>query len=416
MQTDPVILAGQRARMAAKELAVLSSDQKNFILENMAQALLANSDRLMEANRTDMQQAEAAGRNKAFLDRLCLTARVIQGMAEGLQSLKRLPDPLGAISGWTAAEGIRIEKVRVPLGVAAIIYEARPNVTADVAGICIKTGNASLLRGSSDALESNRVMAALLDEAAAAAGAPQYAVQLIDDSSREGAARLMRMNQYVDVLIPRGGAALIRSVTEGATVPVLVTGTGNNHLFVDDSADLEQALAVIENAKCQRPATCNALETLLIHEAIAPLFVPQITERLHARGVELRGCEKSRMLAPEMLPVTEEDYDTEFLDLILAVRIVSGLEEALEHIARYTTCHSEVILTNDLAHAERFTAAVDAAAVYVNASSRFTDGGQFGFGAEMGISTQKLHARGPIGLEEMCSYKYVVKGDYSVRK
>lgn len=416
MLNTTLIEQGKLARQAAYELGLLGSEQKNEILKAMAKALTERSNYILDCNIQDVATAKAQGATLAFIDRLSLSYERIDDMAKGLVSLTELKDPIGQlICGWRGAKDIEIKKVRVPIGVVGIIYEARPNVTADAAGICLKTGNSVLLRGSSDALQSNRAIVQILYEAATRAGAPQGCLQLVEDPARETVAELIRMNDYLDVLIPRGGAGLIRYVVENATVPVIQTGTGNCHIYVDYSADLTKACDIVLNAKIQRPGVCNTMETLLINSQIAADFLPIVSQALQNKGVLLKGCAASCNLVPGMQLATEEDYATEYLDMILAVKIVEDVEEAIAHIQQYGTKHSEAILTNDCRNAQMFTNRVDAAAVYVNASTRFTDGGQFGFGAEMGISTQKLHARGPMGLEEMTAIKYIIHGNGQVR-
>lgn len=405
-----------RARTASRQLAAASTRTKNAALEAMADALMAGSAGILVANARDLDAARERGTSGALLDRLALNEARIAGMAEGLRQIAALPDPVGQIlDGWVRPNGLAISRVRVPLGVVGIIYEARPNVTADAAGLCLKSGNACVLRGGSEALQSNAAIATALCSATEQAGLPRECIQLVASADRAEAAAMMRLNGLIDVLIPRGGAGLIRSVVENATVPVIETGTGNCHTFVDGSADLDMALQIVVNAKCSRPSVCNAMETLLVHEVIAEDFLPMAAERLEAAGVELRGCERTRQIVPSAKPATEEDWDTEYLDLILAVRVVDGVDEAIEHIERHGSRHSEAIVTEDYTSAERFCREVDAAAVYVNASTRFTDGYEFGFGAEVGISNQKLHARGPMGLPELTTYKYVVRGTGQVR-
>ncbi len=363
-----------------------------------------------------MAAAREKGMPKAFLDRLLLTEARIEDMAEGLKALMVLPDPIGEVDKmWRAAQDIQVGKVRVPLGVIGIICEARPNVTADAAGICLKTGNSVILRGGSDALVSNKAVAGVLSRAAASVGLPEGSVQIIEDTSRETATQMMRLNQYIDVLIPRGGAGLIKSVVENASVPVIETGVGNCHIYVEKSADFAMAVNIILNAKTQRPAVCNAAEGILVDEAIAEGFLPLLGQKLAEAGVEIRGCAKTVALIKEAKAATDEDYFTEYGALIISVKVVTGIEEAIAHINHYGSKHSEAIITNDYANAGKFQREVDAAAVYVNASTRFTDGFQFGFGAEIGISTQKLHARGPMGLEAMTSIKYIVNGNGQVR-
>jgi glutamate-5-semialdehyde dehydrogenase len=406
-----------RARAAAQTLAGASAGTKNAALESMASALCAQEADILRANAEDITAVRERGTAGAMVERLTLTPARVAAMAEGLRQIAALPDPVGEVlDGWTRPNGLEIRRVRVPLGVVGIIYESRPNVTADAAGLCLKSGNACLLRGGSEALRSNAAIARALRAAAESAGLPADAIQLIESPDREVARELMRLNGLVDVLIPRGGEGLIRSVVENATVPVIETGTGNCHTYVDASADLDMALEIAVNAKCSRPSVCNAMETLLVHQVIAEEFLPTAAARLCEKGVELRGCERTREIVPDAKPATEEDWRTEYLGLILAVRVVDGLDAAISHVNTYGTRHSEAIVTEDYMAARRFTREVDAACVYVNASTRFTDGYEFGFGAEVGISNQKLHARGPMGLRELTTYKYVVMGEGQVRK
>jgi glutamate-5-semialdehyde dehydrogenase len=383
----------------------------------MARALRERAPEILEANAKDMETGQAQGLSRALLDRLLLNEKRIEEMAQGLEALVSLPDPVGEITSmWTRPNGLRIGRMRVPLGVIGIIYEARPNVTVDAAGLCLKTGNAVILRGGSEAINSNRAITRIISEAATSHGVPEGAIQLIDTIDREAVHVMLRLNEYIDVLIPRGGAGLIRTVVENATVPVIETGVGNCHVYVDAEADLEMAEKIVINAKTQRPGVCNAMETLLVHKDIAPAFLPVVAEKLRDLGVEIRGCEYTRTLVPFAKKATEEDWATEYLDLILAVKVVNSLEEAVEHIAKYGTKHSEAIVTNNYTKAWEFLKRVDAAAVYVNASTRFTDGFQYGFGAEIGISTQKLHARGPMGPEQLTTFKYIVFGSGQIRQ
>src|SRR5690606_37823937 len=380
------------ARQASRPLAAADRAAKDAAHMAMAQALEDQMDDILAANRADVEAAAARGVSRALLDRLTLNPARIRQMAEGVRAVAALPDPVGeTVSMGRRPNGLEIGQVRVPLGVVGIIYEARPNVTADAAALCLKAGNAVLLRGSSDALRSNRAIAQALAGAVAAAGLPAASVQLVDRTGHGAAQAMMEAVGLIDVLIPRGGRGLIERVVATARVPVIQTGVGNCHTYVDEFADLDKALAIVVNAKCQRPSVCNAMETLLVHEAIAPDFLPRAAAALREQGVELRGCPKARAIVPDMKAATEEDWHEEYLDLILAVRVVPDLEAAVEHIATYGTQHSEAIVTQDYSRARRFVQAVDAAAVYVNASTRFTDGFEFGFGAELGISTQKLH-------------------------
>ncbi len=419
MTTDvqqEVIEKARAARAAAADMAARSTQVKNRALLAMAQALADRQHFILEANSADVRAARDAGMPEALLDRLLLSEKRIAGMAQGLREVAALPDPVGeVIEGWRRPNGLQILKVRVPLGVVGMIYESRPNVTVDAAGLCLKAGNVVILRGGSEALQSNIALVRVIAEAAHAAGAPAHAIQLIETAERAAARELMRLNHYVDVLIPRGGEGLIRAVVDHATVPVIETGVGNCHVYVDESADLQMADQIVINAKCQRPGVCNAAETLLVHRFIADAFLRRVGPRLIEQGVQLRGCPVTREILPDCAAATDEDWRTEYLDLILAVRVVESLEQALDHIATYGTKHSEAIITGDYDRARRFCERVDAAAVYVNASTRFTDGGEFGLGAEIGISTQKLHARGPMGLRELTTYKYVIHGAGQVR-
>ena len=403
------------AKIASRALAVLTRAQKDAALHAMADALAAATEPVLAANALDVAAAREAGTNESLVDRLSLSAARIDGMVVGLRSLAGLPDPVGdVVRGWTNPNGVRVRQVRVPLGVVGIIYEARPNVTADAAGICLKAGNAALLRGSSSALNSNRAVVAALRQGLAASGLPEDAVQLVE-GDRSVTGEMMAARGLVDVLIPRGGAGLINAVVDGSKVPVIETGTGNCHLFVDASADLDMAIAIMLNAKVQRPSVCNALETLLVHADVAAAFLPRALAALAEHGVTVHGTPAVQSYSADVVPATEDEFDAEYLSLDLACDVVGSLEDAIAHIRVHTTGHSETIVTSDRRSADRFTAEVDAAAVLVNASSRFVDGGEFGFGAEIGISTQKLHARGPMGLPEMTSTKYVVDGDGQTR-
>ena len=405
------------AKRAAAKLAVTSTAVKNKALLAMAEAILAKQEDILAANAIDMEQAAAKGMKSSMLDRLKLTAARIEGMADGLRQVAALPDPVGnVLDGKTLANGLQITKVRVPLGVIGIIYEARPNVTADAAGLCLKSGNAVVLKGGSEAMESNKAVAGILSEAATAAGMPEGAIQFIDTSDRQAVQDLIHLNGLVDVVIPRGGAGLIKMVVMNATVPVIETGAGVCHTYVDASADVEMAVKIAYNAKVQRPSVCNAMETLLVHKDAAAKFMPAMLAKYAEAGVEIRGDEGVQSFDKAIVPVTEEDWATEYGDLRLSVKIVDSIEEAMEHIARFGTGHSECIVTNDYSQAQLFQKTVDAAAVYVNASTRFTDGNEFGFGAEIGISTQKLHARGPMALPELTSTKYLICGNGQVRE
>ncbi len=406
---------GARAKEAARVLATAGA-LKEAALLHAAHALWSRREEILAANAQDLEAGKGAGLSQALLDRLALTEGRIQDMKTAVEEVAKAADPVGRVlSGETRPNGLRIEKVAVPLGVIGIIYEARPNVTSDAAALCLKAGNAVILRGGKEAIRSNKAVAGVLRDALEEAGLPADCVQLVEDTSRQSAQELMGLTQYLDVLIPRGGAGLIRSVKENARVPVIETGVGNCHVYVDASADLDMAAEIIYNAKCSRPSVCNAIETILVHQDAAKAALPKIKARLDEKQVELRGCDRARAILPGIAPAVEEDWATEYLDYILAVKVVGSLEEALGHIARYSTGHSECIVTQDYTAAQRFLNEVDAAAVYVNASTRFTDGGQFGLGAEIGISTQKLHARGPMGLEQLVSYKFLIRGSGQVR-
>lgn len=404
------------AKEAARKLAYLSTDVKNKALSNMAYALKKEMGSILSANERDMKNAKEKGITGALLDRLRLDERRIDEMAQGLLEIAALADPVGeVVSMWVRPNGLEVGKVRVPLGVIGIIYEARPNVTVDAAGLCLKAGNAVLLRGGSEAINSNIAIARVIAKAAEDVGVPSGVISIVEDTSRETVSEMLKLRDYIDVLIPRGGAGLIKAVVENATVPVIETGVGNCHIYVDEYADLDKACKILINAKCQRPGVCNAAETLLVHKSIAEEFLPKVLKELKTNKVEIRGCEKTVSIVDWVKEACENDYETEFLDLIIAVKVVESLNEAVEHIRRYGTKHSECIVTESYTNARKFLKQVDAAAVYVNASTRFTDGNQFGFGAEIGISTQKLHARGPMGLKELTSTKYVIYGDGHIR-
>ncbi|HLK55606.1 MAG TPA: glutamate-5-semialdehyde dehydrogenase [Chthonomonadaceae bacterium] len=413
---ERVMEQARRAKAAARRLATLGADVKNAALEAMAAALTECGAAILEANAADLEAGRERGLSEALLDRLMLNEKRLRAMAEGLQQVAALPDPIGqVIAGGRRPNGLEIQRVRVPLGVVGVIYESRPNVTADAAGLCLKSGNAVILRGGSEAIRSNTALARLLATAAGRAGLPPDSLQLIETTDREAALALMQAEGWVDVLLPRGGEALKKSVLENATVPVLASLGGNCHTYVDSRADLAMATEIAFNAKVSRPSVCNAMETLLVHAEVADALLPGLGARLAEAGVELRGCERTCARLPQATPATEADWETEYLALILAVRVVDSLDEALDHIARYGTGHSEAIVTEDYRAAERFLREVDAACVYVNASTRFTDGYEFGQGAEVGISTQKLHARGPIGLTELTTYKTLVRGNGQTR-
>ena len=411
-----VLEQARQAREAAAGMGLLDTAQKNEMLKAMAKALIEGQEEILQANAEDLAHAKENGVRQVMMDRLALTSQRIADMAVGVEQVAALPDPVGlTLEMIERPNGLKIEKRSVPMGVVGIIFEARPNVTADAIALCVKSGNACVLRGGKEAFLSNCKIAEIMAGAAQRCGMPVGAVQLIQDTTRQSAMEMMRCNGYIDVLIPRGGAGLIRSVVENASVPVIETGVGNCHVYVDKAADLEMASKIVINGKCQRPSVCNAIETLLVHKDIADVFLPDMAKMLIEKGVALRGCDRCLALVPEMKAATEEDYATEFNDLILAVKVVDTVDDAIAHIAKYGTGHSECIVTQDQAAVEKFQKEVDAAAVYANASTRFTDGFEFGFGAEIGISTQKLHARGPMGLPARTSYKYVVTGHGQVR-
>ena len=407
---------GQKAKESSYELGAASINVKNDALFFMAEELVNAKDEIIEANKIDLINSEEKGTPKPMLDRLALDEKRINEMAEGLREVASLQDPVGeVVSMWQRPNGLQIGQKRVPIGVIGIIYESRPNVTCDAAGLCLKSGNACILRGGSDAINSNKAIIKALAKGVERAGLPKECVQLIEDTSREVVTEMMQLNEYIDVLIPRGGAGLIQSVVKNATVPVIQTGTGNCHIYVDETADLKMAADIVINAKTQRVGVCNACESLLVHKNVKEEFLPVLGKRLLEKNVEIRGDERTRELIPEAEKATEEDWGTEYLDYILSVKVVDSVEEAISHINCYNTGHSEAIITNDYSHAQKFLDEVDAAAVYVNASTRFTDGNEFGFGAEIGISTQKLHARGPMGLPALTTTKYIIYGNGQIR-
>ncbi len=407
---------GEQARQAARVLAAAPTALKNRALEAISAALLQRGGEILSANRADFDAARAGGMSDAMLDRLTLTESRLQSIANAVLKVRDLPDPVGEVlSEQTLPNGLRVAKTRVPLGVVGIIYESRPNVTVDAAVLCLKSGNAAFLRGGSETIRSNIALESVMRGALRDVGLPEGAVTLLHDTSRETAGEMMRLRGVIDVLIPRGGSGLIAAVVQNAAVPVIETGTGICHVYVHEKADLDMAVNIIVNAKAQRVSVCNAAETLLVDEAVAGAFLPLAQKALRAKGVELRGCGRTRAVLPGAVPACDADWAAEYLDYILAVRIVNGLDEAIAHISRYSTGHSECIVTGDQAAADRFLREIDAAAVYHNASTRFTDGEEFGMGAEIGISTQKMHARGPMGLRELCSYKYVVRGQGQTR-
>lgn len=410
-------IMGERAVNAERVLGTADTNLKNKALEAMAAALIEKTDDIIAANAKDMENGTNEGMRDSMLDRLHLTPERIEGMADGIRQVAALADPIGEIiEGSVRPNGMRIRRVRVPLGVVGIIYEARPNVTSDAAALCLKSGNACILRGGKEAIYSNMAIADVLREAVKSVGLPADCIQLVGDTSRRVASQMMRLNEYIDVLIPRGGAGLIRAVLENSTVPVIETGVGNCHVYVDKTADIGMAANIIFNAKTSRPSVCNAIETILVHKDIADQALPAIKARLDEKNVEIRGCDRTaKILGSCVVPVSEQDYAVEFLDYILACRVVDSIDTAIDHIAKYSTGHSECIVTSDYSCAEKFTASVDSAAVYVNCSTRFTDGGEFGLGAEIGISTQKLHARGPMGIRQLTSSKFIIQGDGQIR-
>ncbi len=411
-----LITKGQKAKEASYVLANLTTTDKDRALENMAKKLLEKSDEIIVENKKDLQKAVEKGTSKAMLDRLSLDKSRIEGMADGLMQVINLQDPVGEVIGmWNRPNGLQIGQKRVPMGVIGIIYEARPNVTCDAAGLCIKTGNAVILRGGKEAINSNMAIIKALREGLKEANLPEDAVQLVEDTSREIATEMMKLNDYIDVLIPRGGAGLIKAVVNNATVPVIETGTGNCHIYVDSECDFEMAKNIVVNAKTSRPAVCNAAESLIIHEDVAEDLLPILATALREKDVLLKGDKRAREIVKDMEEATEEDFYKEFLDYIMSVKVVKNIDEAIDHINKYNTGHSEAIVTKNYDNSQKFLQRVDAAAVYVNASTRFTDGSEFGFGAEIGISTQKLHARGPMGLKELTTVKYIIFGNGQIR-
>ena len=414
--TEDLLKKGTLAKDAAFKLVTTKSEIKNAALEKIADALIKNSAEILAANKTDIENAEKKGTRKAMIDRLTLTDARIADMAEGVRQVAALDDPIGKIiDEWERPNGLKIAKKRVPIGVIGIIYEARPNVTVDAAVLCLKSSNAVILRGGSEAICSNKAIMKIMQDAAYSAGIPEGSMNIVEDTSRATATELMKMNGYIDLLIPRGSAGLIRSVVENATVPVIETGAGNCHIYVDGDCDFDMAIKICENARVSRPSVCNSAETFLIDKKIANEFLPKLAKVLKDDHVEIRGCDECRKICPDINAATPEDWSTEYNDYIVSIKIVDGVKEAIKHINIYNTKHSDAIVTNNSAHAEMFLNEVDAAAVYVNASTRFTDGFEFGFGAEIGISTQKIHARGPMGLEQLTSIKYVIHGNGQIR-
>jgi len=407
---------GEKVKAASRKLRLLSADEKNEAILSISRELEAHKEGILLANSIDVENSKKKGMKESLVDRLALSEDRIAGMIESCKNVVSLSDPVGEIENtWVQKDGLQISRVRVPIGAIGMIYESRPNVTVDASILSLKSGNSVLLKGGSDAINSNKAIVSIIKKALTSAGLPEGSVELVEDTSHQAVEEMLKMNQYLSLIIPRGGAGLIKFVVNNSRIPVIETGTGNCHIFIDYNADVDKAVMIVDNAKTQRPGTCNAVETLLVHRAIAAEFIPRAAQILTEKGVELRGCTES-IRYWKMLPATEEDYATEFLDLVLAVKIVEDVDEAISHIEKYSTGHSEAILTNDYANSRRFLKAVDSAAVYVNASTRFTDGGEFGFGSEIGISTQKLHARGPFGLKELTSYKYTILGDSQVRK
>ena len=414
--TEELLKKGTLAKDAAFKLVTTKSEIKNAALEKIADALIKNSAEILAANKTDIENAEKKGTRKAMIDRLTLTDARIADMAEGVRQVAALDDPIGKIiDEWERPNGLKIAKKRVPIGVIGIIYEARPNVTVDAAVLCLKSSNAVILRGGSEAISSNKAIMKIMQDAAYSAGIPEGSMNIVEDTSRATATELMKMNGYIDLLIPRGSAGLIRSVVENATVPVIETGAGNCHIYVDSDCDFDMAIKICENARVSRPSVCNSAETFLIDKKIANEFLPKLAKVLKDDHVEIRGCDECRKICPDINAATPEDWSTEYNDYIVSIKIVDGVKEAIKHINIYNTKHSDAIVTNNSVHAEMFLNEVDAAAVYVNASTRFTDGFEFGFGAEIGISTQKIHARGPMGLEQLTSIKYVIHGNGQIR-
>lgn len=412
-----ITAAALAAKQASQAASLLSTKEKNHALTAISRILVQQADQVLEANALDLAKAKENGMSTVMQDRLLLTKERIEGIASSVLDVVKLEDPVGqVVEGYRTVNGLNIQRIRVPMGVIGIIFESRPNVTVDAAVLCLKAGSAVLLRGGKEAFRSNLAFVRLMQQALEECGLPKELIQLVEDTSRETATKMMKLNGLLDVLIPRGGAGLIRSCVENATVPVIETGTGNCHIYVDASADLEMAVNIVFNAKTSRPSVCNAAESLLVHRDVADTFLPMCQKKLAEKNVEIRGCEETcKILGDLAVPATEEDYGKEFLDYIISCKVVGSVEEAIRHINRYSTGHSECIVTKDLDSADKFTAAVDSAAVYVNASTRFTDGGEFGLGAEIGISTQKLHARGPMGLKELTTVKYVIRGNGQIR-
>lgn len=413
---ENLVLIGQKAKKVSQDICILSTKEKNECLRLMAKELLDSKGEIIKANEIDIEEAKKKNISKSLLDRLYLDEKRIEDMAKGLMEIIELPDPVGeVISMWKRPNNLQIGQKRVPIGVIGIIYESRPNVTCDASGLCLKSGNATILRGGSDAINSNKAIVKALRAGIKKSNLPEDVIQLVSDTNREIVEEMMKLNGYIDVLIPRGGANLIKSVVKNATIPVIETGTGNCHIYVDESADFDKAIEIIINAKTQRPGVCNAAEKLIIHENIAKEFLPKVVEALREKNVEIRGDEKSKRIIDDIILAEDEEWDREYLDYIICVKVVKGVDEAINHINNHGTKHSEAILTESYKNSQKFLERVDAAAVYVNASTRFTDGSEFGFGAEIGISTQKLHARGPMGLKELTTTKYIIYGNGQIR-
>ncbi len=408
---------GEKALEAKRKIATASTGEKNKVLEAIAQVLLENSDAILAENEKDIANARDNGISETMVDRLRLTKERVKGIADACMELVNLEDPVGEVlQGSVRPNGMRITKVRVPMGVIGIIYESRPNVTVDAGALCLKSGNAAILRGGKEAIHSNMILVNLMQRALETSGFAKETIQLVEDTSREVSTQMMQANGYIDVLIPRGGAGLIQAVVQNATVPVIETGTGNCHIYVDDSANLEMAVQITDNGKTQRPSVCNALETCLVHKDVADKFLPMLQKVFEKHQVEIRGCERTKaILGDSVVLATPQDYATEFLDYIMSIKVVDSIEEAIAHIRKYSTGHSECIITESYRHAEQFQKEIDSACVYVNCSTRFTDGGEFGLGAEIGISTQKLHVRGPMGLKELTTMKYLINGSGQIR-
>ena len=413
---ENLVLMGQKAKKVSQDICILSTKEKNECLRLMAKELLDSKGEIIKANEIDIEEAKKKNISKSLLDRLYLDEKRIEDMAKGLMEIIELPDPVGeVISMWKRPNNLQIGQKRVPIGVIGIIYESRPNVTCDASGLCLKSGNATILRGGSDAINSNKAIVKALRAGIKKSNLPEDVIQLVSDTNREIVEEMMKLNGHIDVLIPRGGANLIKSVVKNATIPVIETGTGNCHIYVDESADFDKAIEIIINAKTQRPGVCNAAEKLIIHENIAKEFLPKVVEALREKNVEIRGDEKSKRIIDDIILAEDEEWDREYLDYIICVKVVKGVDEAINHINNHGTKHSEAILTESYKNSQKFLERVDAAAVYVNASTRFTDGSEFGFGAEIGISTQKLHARGPMGLKELTTTKYIIYGNGQIR-